>query len=393
MAARKPRLTSMALKHFLAFEQAHIELAPLTVLLGANSTGKSAILHALVLLKQSLRGGDYRVPLTFGGPLLDMGRFQDVLWQQSRRLAFRLEWDNGQAVAFEVVSKRRVGLVVPRETFRLRLAGREYRLKDDDEAEPWYFSFELAGAPDSEKARAFREVNATIKEFFTALRYIGPLRQSARETSFSREMPESVGPDARYLIPFLIAHPDVTQRISDWLRGHRLADGLEVRETARGSGRWVVYLIEREIGKRRWNLADTGFGYSQLIPVLAELYAAPRGSLILIEQPELHLNPRLAVEVGDLLLDAVEEGKTVLVETHSEHLVLRLRRRIAEGRFPAHQLALYFARRSREEGKSYLERVSLDELGQPVQGWPEGFWGEDYEEAYHLTRAILERHR
>ncbi len=52
MAARKPRLTSMALKHFLAFEQAHIELAPLTVLLGANSTGKSAILLTRAILER-----------------------------------------------------------------------------------------------------------------------------------------------------------------------------------------------------------------------------------------------------------------------------------------------------------------------------------------------------
>ena len=237
--------------------------------------------------------------------------------------------------------------------------------------------------------RALREVNATITDFFARLRYVGPLREPFRETPFSGEEPESVGPDARYLIPFLKSHPDVTERIGEWLRQHGLAAGLEVRETARGSGRWAAYVVEKE--GRRVNLADMGFGYSQLIPVLAELYGAPEGSLILIEQPELHLNPRLAVWIGDVLLSAIQKSKTVLAETHSEHIVLRLRRRVAEGALSADRLALYFARRSLEEGRSYLRRIRLDDTGQPLERWPEGFWGEDYDEAFHLARAVLQR--
>ncbi len=67
----------------------------------------------------------------------------------------------------------------------------------------------------------------------------------------------------------------------------------------------------------------------------------------------MHLNPWLALWIGDALLSAVEDNRNVLVETHSEHIVLRLRRRIAEGRFSGDKMALYFARRSLEEGSPF----------------------------------------
>jgi len=409
-------LAYMRLENFRAFREAEIHFAPLTVLIGANSTGKSSILHALVLLKQSLRGGDYRVPLTFGGPLIDLGGVRNVLWQGQRQLGFCLEWDNGAGLKFQVEPRRKVGLSVRRESFSYQWGGEQYPLLEEGiqgtpVITPWYFSFEVSFeiriedlpkppaspdelkkliAPLQERTRASREVNATLSSFLDRLRYIGPLRQVHREVTISEEKPESVGPDARYLIPFLRNRSDVVERINQWLAERDLASRVEVRETSRGSGRWAVYLYEQE-GSRPINLADTGFGYSQLIPVLAELYGAPEGSLILVEQPELHLNPRLAVWIGDALISAIEQGKTVLVETHSEHIVLRLRRRIAEGMLSPKQVALYFVHR--EGGQSHLTRIDLDEMGQPVEEWPRDFWGEDYEEALHLAKAMARKFR
>ncbi len=393
-SAQIPQLIRIGLGNFLAFEHVELELAPLTVLIGANSTGKSAVLHALVLLKQSLEGGDYRVPLTFGGPLLDLGRLQDVRWgRRNRALRFHLMWENGCGIATSIKPQRRIGLAVQRDTFRLIAGGREWRLDAGDKVEPWYFSFEITQASEREKIFAFRETNATVKQFFTALRYVGPLRQPTREAYFGHEQPGSVGPQAHHLIPFLIEHRDVVQRISSWLRKHHLADGIEVRETLKGSGRWGIYVVENRAKRVRWNLVDTGFGYSQLIPVLAELYGSVPGSLTLIEQPEIHLNPRLAIAVGDLLIETIKAGKHVLVETHSEHLVLRLRRRIAEGDISRDQVAIYFVRRSRQESKSFVERITLNEVGQLKGGWPDQFWHEDYEETFAMFRALIERQR
>ena len=390
-------LRRMRLENFRAFREVELELSPLTVLLGANSTGKSSILQALILLKQSLRGPSLHLPLTFSGPLIDLGRLRDVGWQGKEQLLFRLEWSGGRGLEFRVAVPPEAGLSTESESFRFQFNEDWYELQEADKVVPRYFSFEFsyssAGpsrSPEEEKRElALREVNAAVTDFFARLRYIGPLRESFREVPFSGEEPESVGPDARYLIPFLKLRPDVTERIGWWLREHGLAAGLEIRETARGSGRWAAYVLEEE--DLRVNLADTGFGYSQLIPVLAELYGAPDSSLILIEQPELHLNPRLAVWMGDVLLSAVNEGKAVLAETHSEHIVLRLRRRVAEGVLSGDHLALYFAHRSLKEGQSYLNRITLDDAGQPSEKWPEDFWGEDYDEAFHLAKAALRR--
>lgn len=386
-------LERMRMENFRAFEQVEIEFAPITLLIGANSTGKSSILQALLLLKQSLRGGDYRVPLSFNGPLVNMGSLRETAWRGRKSLYFQLEWDDYRGIGFRVAYRKQTGLSVSEFRF---LSGREwYQLpKEATGVEPWYFSFEPSKSGqglDEDKQRSLSILNSTLAYFFQRLRYIGPLRMPARETYLSGERPESVGPDARNLIPFLFYRPEVVWSIAHWLREQGLADGLEVRETARGSGRWAVYIAER---RGRWvNLVNTGFGYSQLIPVLAEIYGAPEGSLILVEQPELHLNPRLAIWMGDVLITAIRQGKSLLVETHSEHIVLRLRRRIAEGALKSEELALYFTMRSLEEGKSSLQRIPLDESGQLIEKWPEDFWGEDYAETYRILKAIISRKR
>jgi len=407
-------LTYMRLENFRAFREAEIHFAPLTVLIGANSTGKSSVLHALILLKQSL-SGDEKVPLTFRGPLIDLGGAKDVAWQGQKQLGFHLKWGNGAGIQFQIEREPEERLSSLKEGFRYTWEGQDYALIEGEgieiEIKPRYFSFVnlvfvvdagklgLKGVGDlqdltsrlQQQAEALREVNATLYTFFENLRYIGPLRQSQREVIFLEERrPESVGPDARYLIPFLRYRSDVVQKLSQWFAERGLASRLEVKEVIPGSERWAAYLYEQE-GGRPINLADTGFGYSQLIPVLAELYGAPEGSLVLVEQPELHLNPRLAVWIGDALISAIEQGKTVLVETHSEHIVLRLRRRIAEGMLSPKQVALYFVHR--EGGQSHLTRIDLDEMGQPVKDWPRDFWGEDYEEALHLAKAMARKFR
>lgn len=384
-------LKRMRLENFRAFKQVEIKFAPITLLIGANSTGKSSILQALLLLKQSLRGGDYRVPLSFNGPLVNLGSLEETAWQGRKSLYFQLEWDDYRGIGFRVAYKKQTGLTVSEFRF---LSGREwYRLpKEATGVEPWYFSFEPSKSGqglDEDKRSSLVNLNSTLASFFQRLRYIGPLRMPARETYLSGERPESVGPDARNLIPFLRHRPDVMWSIARWLQERDLADGLALREMARG--RWAVYIIER---RGRWvNLVNTGFGYSQLIPVLAEIFGAPEGSLILVEQPELHLNPRLAIWMGDVLITAIRQGKSLLVETHSEHIVLRLRRRIAEGELKSEELALYFTTRSLEEGKSFLQRIPLDKSGQLIKKWPEDFWGEDYAETYQFLKAIISRKR
>ena len=119
--------------------------------------------------------------------------------------------------------------------------------------------------------------------------------------------------------------------------------------------------------------------------------------MILLEQPELHLHPRAQADLGDLLIDALSEGHQFLIETHSEHLLLRLRRRIAETtvkpnetqyRLTPDDLAVYYV--ERWGGKSRVHEVTVNEVGQ-IPEPPEGFrrfFSDDYDEMMAIAEMM-----
>ncbi len=133
---------------------------------------------------------------------------------------------------------------------------------------------------------------------------------------------------------------------------------------------------------------DVGTGISQLLPVVVLALGAP-GSLVAVEQPELHLHPALQTELGDLFIEsALRRSNTLLIETHSEHLILRLLRRIretAEGEpmpgIPAlrpDQVAVIYVEQT-EQGVN-LSRLRIDETGEFIDRWPKGFFEERVDE-------------
>ena len=89
------------------------------------------------------------------------------------------------------------------------------------------------------------------------------------------------------------------------------------------------------------NVSDSGFGISQVIPVIVECLYAPSDSTILIEQPEIHVHPKVQADLADLFIET-SKTHTVIVETHSEHILLRIQRRIAEGTFSARDITIYY---------------------------------------------------
>ncbi|KAJ0337185.1 hypothetical protein COL154_014317 [Colletotrichum chrysophilum] len=138
-------------------------------------------------------------------------------------------------------------------------------------------------------------------------------------------------------------------------------------------------------------LCDVGFGISQVLPVLA-LAHANQGKLIAIEQPEIHLHPALQAELGDVFIEsALGEGKnTFILETHSEHVILRLLRRIREttngelpeGLQPLHPEDVQILYARPEGSGSRIIELAVDAEGEFVDPWPDGFFPERAEELF-----------
>lgn len=144
----------------------------------------------------------------------------------------------------------------------------------------------------------------------------------------------------------------------------------------------------------RVNLADTGTGVAQALPILVQRamddHQPPkRPALEIIEQPELHLRPAAHAALADLYIDGLQQRSSrFLVETHSETFVLRIRRRVAEGRLDPADVGLYFV--DHDGRAAHIRRIELDELGN-VDDWPVGIFTEDYDEARALAAAQTAR--
>lgn len=161
-----------------------------------------------------------------------------------------------------------------------------------------------------------------------------------------------------------------------------------------GDGGFSVVIRDRNTSAPI-NLVDTGVGLGQVLSLVVQRMLDETmersGGVEIVEQPELHLHPQAHGAIADLYVDAVAAGSETrfIIETHAENVLLRIRRRVAEGRIRPEQVAVYWARDVEVEG-SRLMPIHIDEEGD-VDVWPAGVFSEDFDEAKALARARARR--
>ena len=142
-------------------------------------------------------------------------------------------------------------------------------------------------------------------------------------------------------------------------------------------------------------LTDVGFGVSQVLPVIVECFYVPRRSIVIFEQPEIHLHPRVQADLADLFVDAIRAREDsvprdcqFIIESHSEHFLRRLQRRIAEKELSKDHAALYFI--DTQGGSARIQELDLDLFGN-IANWPEGFFGDEMADAVARSEAQARR--
>ncbi|HET7234232.1 MAG TPA: DUF3696 domain-containing protein, partial [Longimicrobium sp.] len=243
-----------------------------------------------------------------------------------------------------------------------------------------------------------------FEQLFSRLFYLGPLRDyPKREYTWGGSRPSDMGRRGENVVDALLASADagevirygrgrrnmtLQERVAAWLKELGLIDSFAVRPITKGANLFQVW-IRRQPGAAEALITDVGFGVSQILPVIALCYYVPMGSVVILEQPEIHLHPAVQAGLADVFIDAIKNRKIQLViESHSEHLLRRLQRRIAEEQLPADQATLYFTRT--REGESELMPLELDDFG-TIQNWPQGFFGDEMGEIAATQKAIIAR--
>lgn len=230
---------------------------------------------------------------------------------------------------------------------------------------------------------------------FPTLRHLGALRTAPERACAVREdAPESVGRYGENAAAMLMANgarSEMSRKLlakaGEWMRALGIASEVNLRNA--GDGRFSVETANPNTGERA-NLADAGAGAVQALPIIAEGYAAPKGSLILFEHPEAHLHPRAQGALGDLLIDISKQGKALVVETHSEHLIGRIQTSVAEETISNDDVAIYYF--DPVEGGVQVRELKLDKMGHLApNGIPEDFFAEGYEESLRHMIAVGKR--
>ena len=249
------------------------------------------------------------------------------------------------------------------------------------------------------------ELEAAFEAILDKLHYLGPLREDPkRDYLWPRSRPVDVGERGERTINAVIAAQEADEKqnlgrrehrrpfsyiVAHWLRKMGLIDDFRLQRIAPGSDRWQVK-VQTTKNAPEVMLTDVGFGVSQVLPVIVLLHYAPEGSTVLLEQPEIHLHPLAQAELADVIIHAATHRKVqIILESHSEHLLLRLQRRIAEeDRITADDVALYFCRM--RDGASEIKPLDLDKYGN-IRNWPDQFMGDAFEETAQAELARLNR--
>lgn len=450
--------TRLRLQNFKAWDDTgDVELAPLTILFGANSSGKSSLHQFLLMLRQTvespdrrrvLNTGDDRTPVDLGGysSLLRNGNVDVPLafeldWRRDRPLTVDYQGDGTRFHGTDMGFRAAISATSDAPP-RVRVDGYEYRLtssagdtlrlgsaRDGGDYAVHASGIELVRTlgrqwpvsppsqfhafPDDLPTRYqfldfAADLTLAFEEQLLAVNYLGPLRTRPRRTyRWSGEEVSHVGWSGEYTVDALLAGRDrrygvapdqetvpLQVLVAEWLQKLGVIDTFTVTPIGVGRDEYEVR-VTTPGGSREVLLTDVGFGVSQVLPVIVEAFYAAPGSTVVVEQPEIHLHPAVQSGLADLFLDAIaarEDGRPrntqFIIESHSEHLLRRLLRRIAEGTVDPADVRCYTVNPG--ERGSIIEPLAVDEYGN-VTNWPENFFGDPAADLIAQSRSARRR--
>ncbi len=441
--------TQISMTNFKSWrETGPIPMAPLTAFFGANSSGKSSLLQMLLLLKQTAESNDRKLVLNTGSiqtGYVNLGTAHEITYGDETELSLSIQWqlnsqtevvipspDTSMAQTIDSLHFETNIHVEPQKihvtslkyqqgeafsvemdrkgnnqyTIRISVQGNEprrprHRPRVYMRAEKCY-GFSDEALLYYQDASYLRSLEFAFERQFQNLHYLGPLREyPQRAYPWGGERPTNVGLKGERAISALLAGKSdkvykvsrksksnrLDAKIAQWLVDLNLASSFRVEQIA-DSALYQVWLKRTEESPEVL-ITDMGIGVSQVLPVLVLCYYVPEGSTIILEQPELHLHPSVQAGLADVFIDCLEKrGLQIILESHSEHLLRRLQRRIAEETLATDDAALYFCEIC--DAESTLRTLDVDMFGN-IRNWPEDFFGDLAGDIVQSVKSGLER--
>jgi predicted ATPase len=359
-------LERIRLINFKAFRDQSLDLAPLTLLTGLNGSGKSSLLQALLLLRQSWELGYLaRHKIALNGKYVSLGTFQDLLFEGATddgtvgiRLGWRYEEQKGEEI-----------FTIPTTATEMRLCALTGERSSPNEG-LWGPQFRFLRAE-----RIGPRVNYEIAEAGLMETGLGVSGEFAVEfLAHEGERLLSI-PSCRHpLATSDLLRANVEAWMGEFSPNLRLVASSEAdQDRVR-----LRYQFEGSRGlSNTYRPTNVGFGVSYTLPIILAILAAGPGDLLLLEAPEAHLHPRGQVKIGGLMALAAEAGVQIIVETHSDHVLNGVRVAVHQRLIqPTNAAFFYFQWDSkRADGATSVQRLTVDSKGR-MENWPPGFFDE-----------------
>ena len=366
-------LERIVLRNFKCFDELDLTCAPLTMLCGVNGMGKSSIIQALLVLRQSASSGDlFRGELVLGGELTDIGTGQDMLFEDAEEnvIAFELH--------HQVPSPLKLKFRYSPEADRLNADEELTRVESWEGYPPLGGSLIYVSAERLGPRKFYRQSEAFARSGYLgaraeyALNYLAA-RQNEALTPNDPRQPEHSG---RRLL-------DV---VDHWLQEVTPGAHLQLEPVRDADAIIAGFSFDRagDVTTRRFRATNVGFGLSYTLPVLTALLAPP-GSLCLIENPEAHLHPRGQTRLAELAVRAALADVQVIVETHSDHFIDGIRIAVRDQLIEPDDTAFHYF--DRKGGRTMVSSPKVDTDGR-LSSWPEGFFDQHEE---NLVRLLAPR--
>ena len=411
-------ITELSAQNFKSWQDTgKLQFAPLTGFFGTNNSGKTSILQLLLLLKQTTEDrSNPNVPLHFGDDKspVNLVNFDTVIHRHKQELSLsisvswklpeqiNIERDLTNFLSFSTSIDKKYGLGGFRYTLGERDFGIEWTpqgyhdISTRQSANP----FRCYGVDDFIAERKFLSLQEAFENLFSRVHYLGPRREDPRRYyTWKESHPKGIGQYGENMFSALLSgrvrQRSIDEWIMNWLRELELIYSYTLNPTSNTEQGYELLVQQYEDGPEV-GLTDVGFGVSQVLPVLTLCYYAPESSILILEQPEAHLHPKAQSGLADVLIDVVKnQNVQIILESHSEHLLLRLMRRIAEGEeckegISVDKTAFHFCEIN--DGNSKAEQLKVDEYGN-ISNWPQNFFGDDMGDLAEKTKAEMKRRK
>ena len=393
-------LSRIDLNKFKCFESLHLPLGQLTLLTGLNASGKSTVLQALVLLNQTALDYEWSDEIRLDGSKISLGTVTDVIDKVTGRaeMGIGLQW-NGADCFWNLSSDDRSAMTVPVRNVEWHAEGEDARIFENGDK---YFGLHFL------LPQSLLEASATARTLAIAIRdlsYLSAERCGPRETygynasgfrvdtghlgeGFPATIRRDVGhtgegvaailhqfSDDQIVVSGLLrsdAPPTLFHQTQAWMDQFFPGFGMDVQPVSNASLVTLALRTDPSSGFQRPQ--NVGFGLTHILPIIVACLIATPSSILLVENPEVHLHPAGQALMGRFLTIAAMSGVQIVMETHSDHVLNGVRRAIRDKILGPEQVQVhFFTPRTPEQERAQVITPTINEAG-ALDSWPEGFF-------------------